>query len=150
MDRQNPMLIERPTPRNIALIGLPVGVDYDYHFPIDKLVEILSVYVVFDTDGNAANRRLILGIIDAGIVQYGNFPAPFSQTANLIYTYTWAPGTSHISPAVMDGHAAFGFPAGFILQPGWGIRIETFNIQAGDQIDNLGIVYKEWQLPVWP
>lgn len=150
MDRQNPMLIERPTIRNIALTGLPVGASYDFTFPADKLSQLLSVRVVFDTDSNVADRRVVAAILNDGGVQYANFPAPFTQAADQIYVYTWAPGMVSSGQAITNDLWCTGFPTAFILQPSWELRIMLLAVQVGDQIDNLNIVWKEWQLPVWP
>lgn len=144
---QHPRALDRPHLVRVESGALAAGTEMNWTPPVRQHIEIISIQITLDTDGNAANRRMAVewgGIADDDVV----IPCPDIQIANTIYSYFWLRGLGYANPAIVDNLWAGPLPLGLIFQAPEQIRSDTINGLVGDQITSWRIRYMMWQDPV--
>jgi hypothetical protein len=128
--------------RVIELGGARAGTGLSYLFPLSVEVALLSVAFKLTTDGNVANRQVLVKLFDGNNTQVFNVPAPGTQAATLTVSYSFAPMVQPFGSAALG---AMGGPFIGARLPG---NLELFvgvaAAQAGDAITGAVILVRQW------
>ena len=145
MGRQNIHELDRPLYQEVATAAVGAGVDATYTFPTDKFVRILAVHTVLVSDATVIARTMILNLASALTGFDFDIVAPFDHNATNTISYNFGGGHSFNLQTVRAGVYTVGFPHRIILSPGATIATEVDNLQAGDNVTVLDIIWHEWQ-----
>lgn len=119
------------------------GADFSYSIPGDYLIRVLGVFCRLVTDANVASREVVVEYQDAESNRYALAGAgatvPASQTAD--YFFSAFLGTAEFT---VDASALVPLPA-LILRPSDKLKIHVVNVQAGDQISRVRIVWEKFE-----
>lgn len=125
------------TPPNPA-----VGVRKPLSVPASRLSMISCLSFILTTDANVADRVIFI---------QGEFPGTvwpiatsgFVQTASLAFEYIAFPGAGH-TLAAPTRFVQFSLPDRILIKAGGNYYIDCEDIQAGDQISAIRIVWRSW------
>lgn len=98
-----------------------------------ELVDLVSFQLV--SNGNAANRQVLLTIADGSGVALASLPAASVQIASKTYQYTWSTEFSSFNTVVSN--AITGPLPSIFLQPTYSVAVTVGALDAGDQISNV-------------
>jgi len=124
--------------------SLAVGTDISFAVPAGKQWTPLLLIGTLVTSATVSTRTVQIRMTDGTHTLFQD-AGEGSQAASLTQTYSFST-SARFETAFTLGIAAYGFPGGVPLQPGWVIGTVTNNIQAGDQWTNVALVVAEGQL----
>lgn len=131
--------------RRVYVIPTPAaGAEFTITVPANVTWEVLSVKGVLTTSAAVANRNctLILGP-DAATTEQ-RYSLGTAVTASQATTFTYASG---IGTTLATGSIAGPLPSPPpIAPPGYVMRSQTQNVDAGDQYSSLFVVVREWSV----
>jgi hypothetical protein len=87
------------------------------------------------SNGNAANRQVVLTVADNDGISLAAFPAASVQVASKTYDYFFMPNLNSFNTLV--GTVITSPAPSFFLQPGWSLVVAVGAMDAADQISNI-------------
>lgn len=108
-----------------------------------KMIEILTVHIIYTSSGTAGNRTLLMRVQDDTDTLVADYHASVNQAANLSRHYTYARGeTRENNFSNTSVHVAY--PFGTVLLPGWDLNFLDDNDvdESGDSMV-VNIIYHE-------
>lgn len=127
--------IEVPNPGAANNLGLGVNINARWH--------ILSCTFTFATDANAANRLITVGGDDTSVGFSQTMPDT-AQAANLAILYHFNIGIGHPYNGGDATRLICPLNRELILRQTDSFNIIISNMQAGDQISNASVRFKQW------
>lgn len=121
----------------------PAGSDKIFSAEADERLEIISASCVIDTDGNAANRLLVLKCMNSGAALW--IPDTTIITANQVVTLYWGIGVQEIDHFATNSIRLMPLPESLILVGADEIIFALENVEAGDQISDIQFMCKVWR-----
>lgn len=116
------------------------GADLSFTIPLPSLFHLLSLKFTFTTDVNVANRIVSLIFDDGGVSFYQIF-CPANHAAGLTYFYEFS--RNFLSFYNQSNHYYVSIPD-FFLPGNYRILTSITNIQVGDQISSIGILFERF------
>lgn len=120
--------------KTVASSDPAANTEHSYTVPAGKMIELYAINFNLVTDGNAANRRVVV-TIDDGTTVVAKIPSGHLQAASLTYNYSFVVGGQTLS-AVIGTDTCAQLPGPLLLPAGYRIKTVTANIQA---TDNYGV-----------
>jgi hypothetical protein len=121
--------------------SLAVGTDISFTVPAGKQWTPLLLIGTLVTSATVATRTVQVRFTDGTHTLFIDAGVP-TQAASLTQTYSFSTSARFETTFTLN-IAAYGFPGGVPLQPGWVIGTLTNAIQAGDQWTNVALVVAE-------
>lgn len=131
-----------PYLRQVLVATPAAGAEWVITGPGQGLWRVVSVAFTLTTDATVANRGVVL-VVDDGTTVIARTGAGAVQAASLTQNYGAAVGT-HTGAAGTALNVPLHNPYGVLLQPGWRLRTETVNLQAGDQYSAIAALVEEF------
>lgn len=132
-----------PFVRTVPVASPAPGADWSLPCPGSATWRILGLRARLTTSAVAATRLPVLSWSD-GTDDFSTVPPNNGITASkvgIISTFAGAPQFGAV-----DGPIIFASPRdGWLLQPGWSLRVNTTAIDVGDQWDKIRVVLVEYQ-----
>ena len=115
------------------------GNNWSVTVPNNVLLHLRGVSFQFLTDANVANRYPTL-LVNNGTADVIVIPSVVLQTASVTYQWCFSIEAYPITTAV-NNHATARIPRQVVMAPGWTLSSSVWNLQAGDTITNIYIVW---------
>lgn len=129
-------------PFNPTIANPAAGADFLYLLPNNKRYQIAALRFTLTTDANVANRNVAL-IINNLAVNKIIIPTPVAQAANTSYKYQYLIG-DYVNGVLPSNNVMLSLPRDFSILGNWNITSSTVNIQVGDQISGIEILFNTW------
>lgn len=115
--------------------------------PTDYQWAIFAIRAKLATTATVGNRQLVLQVRDDSDVVLAEFPAGATQAASLTYHYMFCQGVPYDSSVRAEGSddgVLFAPFSGWILQPGWDIRVfDSAGVDAAADDLEVHVTYDE-------
>lgn len=141
-----------PLEHGLQIITRPanpaVATGFVYTPHVERIEQLVSVYYLFDTDANAADRRLYLRVSD-GTGPILDINTNFDLVANTLTLQSWLINSDNFlntNGAIVDQSNNF-LPPNLIFPRAATLTLLLANVQAGDQVSNIVIITNTWARP---
>lgn len=132
----NPILGGGQITNTLNVNNPAAGANFNATLSNTQYATLLQVQYTLTTSATVANRQA--GITANAVI----FQSPMTQPAGIAATYTFAPGLPVSSGVAAAGSVnTYPIPSGLIIPPGNLVNSNILNIQAGDQISAITIIY---------
>ena len=138
----NAAFTERHRLEYITIPSPIAGANVAYTVPDNTVIQIVGVSLLFVTDANAADRRVVVN----NTVQMQSSASPLLQTANLAWAYRFTCGVGFVD-GTGDGSPTVYCPlaCGLQLCSGQTVDVRVVDIQAGDQLNSVYLQVYRWK-----
>jgi hypothetical protein len=138
----NPFSVGRELTEIVKVAQPAAGAGFTYTAKGKYWDRIASASLKLVTDANAANRRVTVSFQDQDSRSFGQYAAPFVQTAAHTVQYSFAP---HVLQAGADDAATIAFPIPSIfLQSGWKVVVSIAGVQVTDQVSLVSLLLERF------
>jgi hypothetical protein len=112
-------------------------------FPTNSRNQLVALQFKLTNDGNVAGRKIMIhGLLDAHVIYVGGDDTAIPASAAV--TFVGLPFTRDGLNWSTENRVPFLFNPFVVYGPGDSLNIDVINVQAGDQLSDIYVIYREW------